>query len=52
MLRKILTNEAASYYSGQGRKKKIPFVNLKLYDAVMSKYLRLLLLCGIATNYT
>lgn len=34
ILKKMLTNEAATYYSGQGRKHKLPFMDLKLYNAV------------------
>ncbi|XP_046141631.1 uncharacterized protein LOC123987775 [Osmia bicornis bicornis] len=34
MLHKLMTNEAATFYSGQGRKKKLSFIHLKLYDAV------------------
>lgn len=41
MMNKLITNDAATSYSGQGRKKKISFINLKLYDAIISKYLPL-----------
>ncbi|KAF5276722.1 hypothetical protein FQR65_LT03947 [Abscondita terminalis] len=33
---KILTNEVAIKYSGQGKKHKLPFNNLKMYDAVLA----------------
>lgn len=32
---KLLTNEVATKFSGQGKKKKLPFVSLKIYDAVL-----------------
>lgn len=37
-MNKLMSNEAATSYSGQGRKKKLPFINLKLFDALTGKY--------------
>lgn len=34
-MNKMLTNEVATKYSGQGKKKKLPFIKLKIYDAVL-----------------
>lgn len=34
-MNKLLTNEVATRYSGQGKKKKLPFMTLKMYDAII-----------------
>uniref|UniRef100_A0A1Y1LJ21 DUF4806 domain-containing protein n=1 Tax=Photinus pyralis TaxID=7054 RepID=A0A1Y1LJ21_PHOPY len=35
-MNKLLTNEVSIKYSGQGKKHKLPFITLKLYDAVLA----------------